>query len=443
MCENIAHVCRILGHDDEAIEYYKQILKRDPENIVALTQIMELYEGKENILYYMTKAKVHILEGNLSQAASAYKKALAEADHNDDIIKIRLSLAELYIQKEAPLQAIDEFLAILDLDMTNSYVYRKLAEVYKNMDHLESAEEAYEKALELLPEDSSIIEELADIYVELENYKKAQDLLEYLGQKDPSNLSIQVNLAKVYIAVEKDNPAENILKDVLAKDPKNVEAIGVFVDYHLMKKNYDNAAQYVEEIKRLIPQSPFGYKKAGEVYESIGKQFESHYNFGVYHVIKGEKQYAIDEFTWALELSPKNDDLALKLAKLYEDISEEYIAIEFYQKAYNMNKSNVFPLKKIADIYTLKKEYQQAIDYYNEILTLEDKNKDIYYNLADCYEQAKNYEKALEIFEKCKTFSANSAWLDDVSYRIECLQNKFYQKEDVGLLNRIFSFFTK
>jgi len=240
LLENIAHVSRILGHDDEAIEYYKQILKRDPDNIVALTQMMELYEDREDIFYYVTKAKVHILEGNFSHAVTAYKKALAEADHEDDIIKIRLALADLFIQKETPLQAIDEYLAVLDLDNTNSQVYRKLADIYRNQDYLESACETYEKALELLPGDLSIIEELADIYIELENYPKAQELLERLGQKDPKNLSVQVNLAKVYIAVEKDNQAQTILNLVLAKEPKNIEAIGVLTDFHLIVKRVCN-----------------------------------------------------------------------------------------------------------------------------------------------------------------------------------------------------------
>ncbi|MDD3013350.1 MAG: tetratricopeptide repeat protein [Candidatus Gastranaerophilales bacterium] len=443
ICEKIAHVNRILGNNEKAVEFYSKLLKSDPNNIVALTQLAELYEDTDKLLCYVTRARVNEQEGALSHALSCYKKALAEADNPQDVMYVRLSIAEIFVKQENYLKAIDEYLAILEHDNKNYKVYKNLANAYIQLDNPEAAADAYEKAYEIYPEDTDILKELADIYIEIEASEKAFNLLEKIISMEPNNLSMRVNLAKSCISKEMDSRALDELNLVLGKDPKNVEAIGVLVDYYIIKKDNEKALEYTKEIKKYIPKSPFGYKKAGEIYEVLGDSFASHYNFGVYHELKGEKQLAIDEFTWALEKSPDNMDILIKIAALYEDISEDYIAAEYYQKAYRVDNTNIAALKKMNDIFWRKKDYKQVIDICNEILKANGKDKDTLLKLAESYDQSKNYDLAIQNYKEYLNISPLSVKTDQIKERLEKLEGKINGDGEEGLLEKIFSFFAK
>jgi|GEM_PF-2343906 len=443
VCEKIAHVNAILGNQEKSVECYNKLLKNDPNNIVALTQLADLYENTDKLLCYVTKARVHEQEGTFSHAISCYKKALNEADNPQDVMYVRQAIAEIFIKQENYLKAIDEYLAILEHDSNNYKIYKSLANSYIQLNNPEAAAEAYERAYEIYPEDTEVLKELADIYLEIENNEKALNLLEKIVAIEPKNLSMRVNLAKCYIALEMDTKALDELNFVLKNDPKSVEAIGVLVDYYIIKQDTQKALQYTNEIKKYIPKSPFGYKKAGELYETLGENFASHYNFGIYHDLKGEKQLAIDEFTWALDCAPGNTEIVMKLASLYEDISEDYIAAEYYQKAYQLDNTNITALKRMNDIYWRKKDYQQVIDISSEVLKISSNDKDTLLRLAESHDKSRNYDLAIQSYKDYLKLAPLSVKTDKVKERLETLEKKLNGDDEEGLLDKIFNFFSK
>lgn len=437
----LAHLNTVLGNKEKAIDLYNKLLIVNPQDMVALSQLMDLYEDTNRYLYYSTRAKIQEMEGTLSHALSSYKKALAEADNNEEITNTRLCIADILVQKENYLQAVDEYLALIQLEIEDFDVYKSLGDAYVELENPEAAAEAYEKALNLDSDNSELAQELSNLYVETENYEKALKLLNELTQKDSMNLSARVNLARVYIATSKDFEAQDALNYVLNKEPNNVEAIGVYVDFYILKKDYEKATEYTNKIKELLPKSPFGYRKAAEVNEILGEAYGAHYNYGVYHDLKGEKQLAIDEFTCALNYDPTNYEICLKLARLNEDISEYYIAIDYYQKASQLNKENAFALEKMAEIYSKKKDVDKLIELYNEIIKVEPANKEAYFNLANAYESKKKYDLALENYKKYVELAPKSNKADEARAKIETLENKINPPEEEGLLNKIFRIF--
>jgi superkiller protein 3 len=442
ICERVAHVSRILGDNEKAIEIYNKLLKIEPDNIVALTQLAELYENTDKLLCYVTKARVSEQEGTLSQAISAYKKALSEADNPQDTIYIRLAIAEIYVKQENYYKALDEYLSILEIDSNNYKVYKNLAEAYIKLDNPEAAAEAYEKANEIYPDDIEVLKKLANVYLDIENSEKAFELLEKIMKLEPNDLFIRIDLAKSCIAMNNDARAIEELEKVIKKEPRNVEAIGVLVDYHIIKKDYNNALEYIDKIKEYIPKSPFGYKKAGEIYEITGDSFASHYNFGFYHDLKGEKQLAIDEFTWALEKYPENFEILHKLANLYEEIGEEYIAAEYYLKAYKLDKENLQPLKKLSDIYYKKKDWEHLAEVSEALYIKNGKDKDSLLRLAEACEKMKNTADAVKYYKEYLEIAPLSVKTDQVKEQLEKLENKVSGGNEEGFLDKIFGFFS-
>lgn len=444
LLEKIAHVNRILGNDDIAIDFYNKLLASNSNDIVALTQLMELYEDNNRFLYYSTRAKIHLLEGALTYAATSFKKAIPQAENEKDIIETRLAIADIHVIKNDLNQAIDEYMAILELDKDHLQVAKKLAEAYHKLENYDAASEAYESILAKFPDDLAILKNLADIYLEQEENTKALKLLEKITSAEPENYSAFVELARVNIMLNNEIKALQSLNYVLEKDSKNVETRSVLTDFYIMKKDSEKALLFAEEIKKLIPKSPFGYKKLGEIYEILKKAFESHYNFGIYHDLKGEKQLAIDEFTCALEYEPENIDLLRKLANLYLDISEDYIAIEYYQRAYTSDKENLEILNSLADLYLKVKEYESAVQVYTKILNISDKNKDIYFTVAELHEKLRRHESALDYYNKFIELAPLSMKTEKAQAKIEKLSSKLnHGSDEEGLFDKIFRFFSR
>lgn len=439
----LGHVCRILGDEELSIAFYEKLLAFESTNMVALSQLLELYEYKDKFKYYITRAKINELEGSMTYALSSYKKAVPEADNEQEAVAIRFHIAEILSQQEKYMQAIDEYNAILDHFPDDYKAYSKMAKLYNKLDNLHASFETYEKLLKLNSSDFEVMKEFAELCLDMEEYEKAVVLYEQVLLSNSEDLDSATNLAKVYIALNYDEKAITTLDSVIQKDSKNVKAISVLSDYYIIKKEYEKALEQAETIKKLLPKSPFGYRKAAEVYEASGKSFDMHYNYGVFHELKGEKQLAIDEFSIASDLEPSNIDLCLRIADLYEQLGEVYIALEYYQKAYRLNREDVAVLRKMAKIYADKKEYEPLMEVNTRIIELNPSDKDAVLGLAAACEVLSNYDKALVHYKKYLQLAPNSNQSQEINEKINRIESKFKADEDEGFLNRLFKMFSK
>ncbi len=439
--ESLANLYSIMGQKQEATQFYKLMLASDPNNTVAHSQLMDIYETTDRFNYYMTRAKINRMNEKLSYALSDYKKALPHAESDADFIETQFYIAELYMQQEKYMHAIDAYLAIIERDETNVDACKSLAEAYLKSDNTDSACEAYEKTLELDPTDQEAMEELVDLYMDMENYSRAYKWVKKLFISEPENLSHKVTMGSVKLALGDKKDAYTLIQEVLEEDDKNTEALSAMADYFSQEEMYDKALKEVNKIKEIIPSSPFGYKKAAEINEAIGNSYETHYNYGIYHHLKKESQLAIDEFTCALEHKSDNADLAVRIAELYENISEDYVAIEYYQKAISLNDKDTSSYKKLADLYKKLGDNDSLIQCYTSLLEIDPGNREACFSLAETYESQKKYDLAIEHYRSCSKMSAPSGWLEEVELKLQKLENETYVKEEQGLIDKLLNAF--
>ncbi len=127
--EQMAHTCRIIGKIDEAIEYYDKILKIDKEDIVALTQLAEIYYDKDRLNFHFLRAKIYYLEGNYSNAVDAYKKSLKLIENEEEKITVHLKIAELYVKLKKYEYAHEEYQHILAIDPNNKTAEEEMGKI--------------------------------------------------------------------------------------------------------------------------------------------------------------------------------------------------------------------------------------------------------------------------------------------------------------------------
>ena len=120
--QNLAVCAQTLHKNEEAKEYWQHFMELKPEDPISYTQLLDIYFLENKYLYYMTRAKLKVLENRLSQATDDYKKAINNTTEEKEIIEARYLLAQTYEYINKPMQAIDEYLKILDYEH-NENVY--------------------------------------------------------------------------------------------------------------------------------------------------------------------------------------------------------------------------------------------------------------------------------------------------------------------------------
>ena len=149
------------GKIPQAINEYLKILKADPNDVLTLNTVGDLYLrlGKvpEATKYFSQVADTYTRNNFLLKAIAVYKKIL-RADAGN--LPINQTLAELLARQG------------LHVDARNQYL--RLAEIHSGEGKTRESVQAYEKAAELDPGNSAVQLKLAQIHLSAGNQERAR-----------------------------------------------------------------------------------------------------------------------------------------------------------------------------------------------------------------------------------------------------------------------------
>ncbi len=372
------------GDRDKAIELYKEIIKQEPQDEIAHHQLMDLYYESDRVEYYLTRAGLNIIQGKYEHAINDCKKAIGV---DPTALLAHMQLAKLYVVTKRNLKAIDEFNKILELDHSILSAYSDLIDIYLLEQSPESALGIAKTAVKNFPENKIFKNILARIYFDLNDYKNALEIVEDKMLK-----------TKILLQDEQNQEAKSLLDEAensLKKDEKHIY-YALLAQYFYNVKKYQEALDAIEELEKVNKPSPLSFQMKALVYEGLEDEFSAHLNWGFCEKLQGKAEEAIVQFQSAYNLNPKNKDVAIELAKLYEQTGENFVAMEFWQKVYEIDGDS--SAKNIL--------------------------ADFYYKQGDL-RMAEKYGKVIE--------------------KKEASQKEYNQslEEDEGLLNKIINFFSK
>ena len=137
---------------DDQIYILKQLLKKDPNNEIAQGDLaLALEKSGEDPLEFIKE----------------------RFENNPDNVSYGLDYADRLIKNNRNAEAINVFKKVIREDGSNKIAYRKIGEVYFEMDNLESASEAYEELYMLDPRDVKTAIKISDINIELDQFNEA------------------------------------------------------------------------------------------------------------------------------------------------------------------------------------------------------------------------------------------------------------------------------
>lgn len=433
LLERLGHLSLILGRPEEAANYYHEILKRDVTNPLAYEQLMSIYENTDRYKYYIYRGNKNSLEGKLEFAVNDFKKALANASEETQIVMTRLTLANIYKQLGNTLKALDEYNIILEYDNLHEEIFLQLADLYLQDEAYSSAIDALMRAKQKGFDTDKINEGLAAVYLKSGDPKKTIEFT----KDELLKIQAMLEIGEIENAYEK-------LKNLPEEFKSSARYYTLMAQYCYSSKDFEKALEYIDEYNKLVPNSPLTYQMRALVYDENGDEFNAHLNWGKYNIIRKNTDIAINEFLNAVQLKDDDIDLLFTLATLLTDNGESNHAAEYYEKIVKLEPNNKEALKKLAAFREGIGDYKMQVHYLEKIVEADDKDLQTLKELAKAYEKIKSNKKAIEIYNKYLELVKDPVDHKMAKDRLDKLMCGVSENEEsVGLLDKIMGFFNK
>ena len=427
--QKLAVCAQVLNRETDAINYWNLFMQIKPEDPVSYTQLLDLYFHHNKYEYYLTRAKLKTVEGRLAQAADDYKKAINNTNEEKEIISARYLLAQTYEIINKPMQAIDEYLKILDYDH-NENVYISLANLYYKEDK-SAALNVLQNAIKEYPESEPIREFLCQANLATGNYQEAEKYA----------VSI-FNKIKAMLMQEKNDKAFEELHKLSDKDKQDISYSALMAEYYYNKSDDENALKWIDTFEKMNPNNPLPYQMKALVYEKLNDEFNAHYNWGTYYIKKNDMELALDEYLQAHKEKPNNTDVIKQLINLYSSINDNFACAEFCEKLVEIENDDIATLKRLVKFYEEQGIEDKAIEYLQAISEVNTKDYATFFKLGQHAENNRNINEAIDYYEKYLKFAPNSDEKEEIKKKINLLSNGEIVEEQ-GFLDKLLGLFSK
>lgn len=427
--QNLAVCAQTLHKNDEAKEYWQHFMELKPEDPISYTQLLDIYFLENKYLYYMTRAKLKVLESRLAQATDDYKKAINNTTEEKEIIEARYLLAQTYEFINKPMQAIDEYLKILDYEH-NENVYISLAGLYYKEDK-SAAVNILQKGVLNYPNSEPIKEFLCQAYLATGNYSEAEKYA----------VSI-FNKIKAMLMQEKNEDAFDELKKLSDKEKQDISYSALMAEYYYNIGDDENTLIWIDKFEQMNPNNPLPYQMRALVFEKHNKEYDAHFNWGKYYIKKNDHDLALNEYLNAYNTNSKSVEVIKELINLYSALNDNFACAEFCEKLVKIEKDDVATIKRLVKFYEEQGYEDKVMEYLFALTEINNKDYDAYLKLAKHAENSRRINEAIEYYNNYLKYAPNSDEKESIKKKAEALASgEIYEEE--GLLDKIIGFFTK
>ena len=427
--QRLATCAQMLQQHEDAINYWNLYMAIKPEDPLSYTQLLDLYFHDNKYDYYMTRAKLKTIEGRLAQATDDYKKAINNTSDDKDIINARYLLAQTYQIIEKPMQAIDEYLKILDYEQ-NETVYLSLANLYIKEDK-SAALHILNQAISEYPENNEIKNMLCQIYLSTGDYEKAENYATNNFDK-----------IKSMLMQEKNDSAFEMLQQLSDKEKQDSKFAALMAEYYYNQNDNENTLKYIDIFEKSNQDSPLPSQMRALVYEKLNKDFEAHFNWGKYYIKKKNMELALDEYLNAYNSNPQNTDIIKELINLYSALEDQFACAEFCEKLVQIEKDDTATLKRLIKFYEEQGYEEKVMDYLYQLTEINPKDYETLLKLAKHAEKNKKIGDAIDYYEKYIKFAPNCDEKEEAKVKLNMLTTGEIGEEE-GILDKILGLFSK
>jgi len=346
-----------------------------------------------NPLNFIGLGRANILLKNYTVAADNFKKAkelmpLEGSNYKRSLIPVgKQALAFAKIAEamlKSPDRKKDDLLAIIanavERDATVPEVYLIKGDIYLEYNDGSNAIVAYNRANDLDPQSCKAMVRIGQLWVKAKAYNDALEFYKDAIKIDSNFAPAYRGRAELYgLAGQWENAISDYQK-FLELSGKNTYAKFRYASFLFMAKKYDDALQVIYEVLATDPGYTNLYRLAAYSYYEIGKCTEGLTAIEkFYKESKPEKIIASDYAYYG---------------KLLAKCGNDSLAIEKFQKSFELDSTNYDILNDKATSETKIKNYEAAVKTYEVKIKADKGTLMDYYNEGKAYFNLKQWGKA-------------------------------------------------
>jgi tetratricopeptide (TPR) repeat protein len=199
------------GLYSQALAIYKKINKVDPENVITIVRMGDLFSSQgftaEARREYLKAEQKLRRDNRIKELMFLYDKLIKLERDN---VAFKLTLAELFRQEGFIEEAVGQL--------------NDAAALHLSREELGEAEKVIEQARWLKPDDLRTMSNLVEILKKSNRRKYAIELVDDILEKDPGNVQFQSILGSLYLEERQLDKAEDIFARIVSEHPLETKA---------------------------------------------------------------------------------------------------------------------------------------------------------------------------------------------------------------------------
>ncbi len=300
---------------------------------------------------YFEAGRLHLKQGELSEAEDSFKKALQFNPENDSAC---VALGWLYLDQGKFPEAESLFERAITINPQSDNAYTGLGRLCRDQGQFPQAEDSFKKALELNPKNDQAYFESGLLDRDQGKLIQAGDQFTKVVQINPKNDRAYLELGWLDRDRGEFIQAEDLFRKAIQINPENDQA------YIELAWLYRAQGKFSEAEASL--------KKASEIKPESDRVYRVYFELGLVYRNQGKFSEAADSFRKALELNPENPNVYFELGGLYRDQGQFLQAEELFKQAIGRKLNNVRIFGAMSSLYEqmgkpgLAKEYAEKIN---------------------------------------------------------------------------------
>jgi tetratricopeptide (TPR) repeat protein len=389
----ISEAYKNTGRYDDAVRWYREMLKEDPRNVRARESLAEVlsWTGKQD------------------EAIAAYEQVLKNDPANNEV---KIKLGQLYSWRKEYARAENLFRAALQSDPKNTEAYGLLGETLLWNKKYDEARRWITKGLAL--KDTQHLRVLeGQVYLYKGDYAKAKEILKKVVDADPKNVKARMYYADAF-AYGKDFKKAIELYRAILKDGKKTDnaplsgAVGGPTSWNYFQKGE-------EAFRCLAPQS-----ELGEVLSESSASGRPCVTEGMLvpppvpqeddtrlikeklaDVLSWDKQYKESVALYDELIKEKEDPkLRLQKARVLGWAREYTKALDEYRRLYGMFHDPKVKLEMEGKEYYWEGRVERAIRTYSRLIQEDPENVEAMFDLSQIYSYQAMWHDAKGEYQK-------------------------------------------
>ncbi len=410
----LAEALKLDKQTQRAIAAYKKILEINPEELVALKHISDLY-----------------LQMGQQEVALDYMEQYTDQEFDPEKInQANIKIAKLHFDLGNFEKAAQRYDALQQSYVDNTDLMFKRANIYLKLQEWQKCLDIYNNILQHKPDDMAVIEKVGQMKFNLGLWEEALELYkDIVDKEDPSSQNYihhKNRIAEIYVNQGRSDMAIEILSDLIRRYPTEDLLAFTLAQAYISLGDFEKAVDLYTGLMENLPENQISViqKHISEIIINWGSELINEGDYGnafdkLFLAIKYDEANpdiyyklgtanfhaksfddAIANFQRAISLAPQESDYYIALGYAYDEIGDSRAARNAFTDAININSDNIKAYSAMAMCLSKEQNYKTAIKNFKIVLEKIPDDPDANYNCALSYELGGDKDSAIYYYEK-------------------------------------------